>query len=103
MVDYFTPKDQDPRGGSKTTRRERINDGESDQQRPGIKAQPLPEQSVCVMLFRSVLIFNMQPAVSVPDCTAAASMFFRLCLSYLRVFVVASCFGIAEGLTLNLV
>ena len=37
------PKDQDPRGGSKTTRRERINDGESDQQRPGIKAQPLPE------------------------------------------------------------
>ena len=37
------PKDQDPRSGPKTTRKERIKDGESDQQRPGIKAQPLPE------------------------------------------------------------
>ena len=37
------PKDQDPRSGPKTTRKERIEDGEGDQQRPGIKAQPFPE------------------------------------------------------------
>ena len=37
------PKDQDPKSGPKTTRKERIKDGEGDQQRPGIKAQPFPE------------------------------------------------------------
>ena len=29
-------REQDPRNGPKMTRRERVNDGESDQQRPGV-------------------------------------------------------------------
>ena len=37
------PKDQGPKSGPKKTRKERIKDGEGDQQRPGIKAQPFPE------------------------------------------------------------
>ena len=34
------PKDQGPKSGLKKTRKERTKDGEGDQQRPGIKAQP---------------------------------------------------------------